>query len=35
MTNYIAALVDELYQLGVCEVVISPGSRSKIGRAHV
>ncbi|WP_298844202.1 2-succinyl-5-enolpyruvyl-6-hydroxy-3-cyclohexene-1-carboxylic-acid synthase [Clostridium sp.] len=28
MTNYIAALVDELYQLGVCEVVISPGSRS-------
>jgi len=28
MTNYIAALVDELYQLGVREVVISPGSRS-------
>lgn len=28
MTNYIAALVDELYQLGVHEVVISPGSRS-------
>lgn len=27
-TNYIAALVDELYQLGVREVVISPGSRS-------
>lgn len=28
MTNYFAALVDELYQLGVREVVISPGSRS-------
>ncbi len=28
MTNYVAALVDELYQLGVREVVISPGSRS-------
>jgi len=28
MTNYIAALVDELYKLGVREVVISPGSRS-------
>lgn len=28
MTNYIASLVDELYQLGVREVVISPGSRS-------
>lgn len=28
MTNYIAVLVDELYQLGVREVVISPGSRS-------
>jgi len=28
MTNYIAALVDELHELGVCEVVISPGSRS-------
>lgn len=28
MTNYIAALVDELYQLGVREVVVSPGSRS-------
>ena len=28
MTNYIAAMVDELYQLGVREVVISPGSRS-------
>ncbi|QDR79906.1 2-succinyl-5-enolpyruvyl-6-hydroxy-3-cyclohexene-1-carboxylic-acid synthase [Sporomusa termitida] len=28
MTNYMAALVDELYQLGVREVVISPGSRS-------
>ena len=28
MTNYIAALVDELHQLGVREVVISPGSRS-------
>ncbi|HBC94621.1 MAG TPA: 2-succinyl-5-enolpyruvyl-6-hydroxy-3-cyclohexene-1-carboxylic-acid synthase [Pelotomaculum sp.] len=28
MTNYIAALVDELYELGVREVVISPGSRS-------
>lgn len=28
MTDYIAALVDELYQLGVREVVISPGSRS-------
>jgi len=28
MTNYTAALVDELYQLGVREVVISPGSRS-------
>jgi 2-succinyl-5-enolpyruvyl-6-hydroxy-3-cyclohexene-1-carboxylate synthase len=28
MTNYIAALVDELYQLGVREVIISPGSRS-------
>ncbi|GAB6182049.1 2-succinyl-5-enolpyruvyl-6-hydroxy-3-cyclohexene-1-carboxylic-acid synthase [Desulfotomaculum defluvii] len=28
MTNYIAALVDELYQLGLREVVISPGSRS-------
>jgi len=28
MINYIAALVDELYQLGVREVVISPGSRS-------
>ncbi|KAF1084229.1 2-succinyl-5-enolpyruvyl-6-hydroxy-3-cyclohexene-1-carboxylate synthase [Sporotomaculum syntrophicum] len=28
MTNYIAALIDELYQLGVREVVISPGSRS-------
>ena len=28
MTNYYAALVDELYQLGVREVVISPGSRS-------
>lgn len=28
MTNYIAALVDELHELGVREVVISPGSRS-------
>ncbi len=28
MTNYIAALVDELYQLGIEDVVISPGSRS-------
>ncbi|MCM1991778.1 2-succinyl-5-enolpyruvyl-6-hydroxy-3-cyclohexene-1-carboxylic-acid synthase [Oceanirhabdus seepicola] len=28
MTNYFTALVDELYQLGVREVVISPGSRS-------
>lgn len=28
MTNYYAALVDELYQLGLREVVISPGSRS-------
>lgn len=28
MTNYYAALVDELYQLGIREVVISPGSRS-------
>lgn len=28
MTNYIAVLVDELYRLGVREVVISPGSRS-------
>jgi len=28
VTNYIAALVDEFYQLGVREVVISPGSRS-------
>ncbi|MEA4902329.1 2-succinyl-5-enolpyruvyl-6-hydroxy-3-cyclohexene-1-carboxylic-acid synthase [Desulfitobacterium sp.] len=28
MTHYIAALVDELNQLGVREVVISPGSRS-------
>lgn len=28
MTNYIGALVDELFQLGIREVVISPGSRS-------
>lgn len=28
MTNYIAALVDELYLLGVKHVIISPGSRS-------
>jgi len=28
MTNYIAAMVDELYQLGIRKVVISPGSRS-------
>jgi len=28
VTNYIAALVDELYRLGVREVVLSPGSRS-------
>lgn len=28
MINYYAALVDELYQLGVREVVISPGGRS-------
>src|SRR5471030_2397158 len=28
MTNYIAALVDELHEFGVREVVISPGSRS-------
>ncbi|WP_019850358.1 2-succinyl-5-enolpyruvyl-6-hydroxy-3-cyclohexene-1-carboxylic-acid synthase [Desulfitobacterium sp. PCE1] len=28
MSNYIGVLVDELYQMGVREVVISPGSRS-------
>ena len=28
MTNFFASLVDELYQLGVREVVLSPGSRS-------
>lgn len=28
MTNFYASLIDELYQLGVRDVVISPGSRS-------
>ena len=28
MNEYIASLVDELYQLGVCHAVFSPGSRS-------
>ena len=28
MNEYIASLVDELYQLGVCQAVFSPGSRS-------
>ena len=28
MTNYIGALIDELYLLGIKHVVISPGSRS-------
>ena len=28
MNEYIAALVDEFYQLGVCHAVFSPGSRS-------